>query len=153
ATACVGAREMMNFGAALLAFVDRLEAAGKRIGVTTVEGFSAGNQLIVQTRVKRPEDAIAMDTMAVALAHPATFRRFGFALLESCRLSPWVSRFCRGYGRTLKIKAEMLKDLEDPVVLSSLSEGGNWGTAKDAVASMRSILLKHASGLQDNEVN
>lgn len=153
ASSGVSSTQIINYGASLLAFVDRLEAAGRRVGVTVVNGFERGHKLVVQTRVKRPEDAIALDTLAFALAHPASFRRLGFAMLESCRSESWKQRFAFGYGKPLTIKPSNLKDLEDPVILPSLSDSGKWGNARAAISSMRQILLERVSGLGDDEIH
>lgn len=147
------ARQMMNFGASFLAFVDRLEAGGQRVGVSFVMVFkdsmmaSGTGTMTVQTRVKRPEDPVSLDTLTFAVAHPGTFRRLGFALLESWRTDAWVEAFSSGYGRTERFRLSSLRDIDErAVLLPGVGAGGDWDTPADAIRSMRGILTAASSG-------
>ena len=71
-------------GAAIVALVDALQAAGRRVEVTAVEAINySGNHLEYHITVKRAQDRLNLPTLAFALAHPAMLRRIVFAANES----------------------------------------------------------------------
>jgi hypothetical protein len=87
ASSNVSPEAMMGRGAAVLALVDALELAGRRCEVwlhTCHEG-SAGekSQLEMKVPLKAAGDPVDLETLAFALAHPATNRRFRFANVEN----------------------------------------------------------------------
>lgn len=79
----------MNFGIALCAIVDKLEAAGRRVELDVVwrDRFRAGNLLLMGWNIKRGGDALDMGAVAFGIAHPAAFRRLGFAMIERTNAS------------------------------------------------------------------
>jgi hypothetical protein len=75
-----------NYGAALLATIDSIESAGRRVELWS--GFAAllGNKrdrlATILTRIKGADEPVDMGALAYGVAHPAFFRRLGFAVLE-----------------------------------------------------------------------
>lgn len=66
-------------GSAILAMVEALETAGKRVSITMVftEGDSGAH---VEVPIKQLDEQIQDDLVAFAVAHPAFSRRFGHAV-------------------------------------------------------------------------
>ena len=102
----VGANEMANFGAACYVLVDRLESRGIRCEVLGAQGvmLRGGFRGVWSWTVKAAEDAVDLAALAFGLAHPAMFRRLGFACAE--RL-PAVYE-CQNYGVPTNIRREEL---------------------------------------------
>lgn len=80
------AEAFKNYGAALLATIDQIEASGRRVELWS--GFAAllGNRrdklASVLTRIKAADEPVDLGALAFGVAHPAFFRRLGFAILE-----------------------------------------------------------------------
>ena len=74
-SAGIGANVIKRRGAALLALVDALEAAGRRVEIEAVYFCSRRNYQIT-IMLKAAGDALQIDQIAFALAHPAFLRRF-----------------------------------------------------------------------------
>jgi hypothetical protein len=79
------ADEFMNYGAAVLSYVEGLENAGFRCEIVSYSATTLRNDVREYTSVtlKRAEEHIEMDRMAFCLTHPAFLRRLGFAVSES----------------------------------------------------------------------
>ena len=98
------AEEFMNYGAAVLSYIEGLEAEGFRCEI--VASFAAslkGMDHMLGVTVKRAEEPIEMDRMAYVLTHPAFFRRIAFAVKES---TPGVAEALGstyGYSRTPEV--------------------------------------------------
>lgn len=78
------ASEFTNYGAAVLSYVEGLEAAGFRCEI--VASFAADLRELhhmLSVTVKRAEEPIEMDRMAYVLTHASFFRRIAFAVKES----------------------------------------------------------------------
>ncbi len=83
----VSADAIFARGAAILAAVDILEGAGRRVELTLAfgsKGWSDENlpNLEVFVPVKSPDQQIDIDRLAFALCHASSFRRFGFSIYE-----------------------------------------------------------------------
>jgi hypothetical protein len=80
------AEAFRNYGAALLATIDQIEASGRRVELWS--GFAAllGNKRdklgSALTRIKAADEPVDLGALAFGVAHPAFFRRLGFAILE-----------------------------------------------------------------------
>lgn len=90
--------EFMNYGAAVLSYIEGLEAAGFRCEIEV--SFAAKIQPVdhyLSVIVKRAEEPIELDRMAYVLTHPAFFRRIAFAVKES---TPGIAEHLNGcdYG-------------------------------------------------------
>lgn len=78
------AEEFMNYGAAVLSYIEGLEAANFRVEIEVA--FAAKIPPIdhyLSVIVKRAEEPMEMDRLAYVLTHPAFFRRIAFAVKES----------------------------------------------------------------------
>lgn len=82
----INAQQMVNYGAAMVAWIDRIEAAGKRVEliVGTVAPQSGGCRenrvLSASWKVKGAQDPLDLSALAFSLAHPGASRRIGWAL-------------------------------------------------------------------------
>jgi hypothetical protein len=76
-------QQSANFGAAMVALVDRLESRGVRVELL---GLLATNvtrrRMCLSWTIKRAEDHLDLSAVAFSYAHPAMFRRLGFAAME-----------------------------------------------------------------------
>ena len=104
ASSGVSTREMMDKGATIVGFIDLLERAGKRVELDLVAGIKARNgrtSVRTQVRVKEANTPVDIERIAFAIAHPASFRRIVFSLLE---MAPALARkdcgiyLFKGYG-------------------------------------------------------
>lgn len=107
----VSAKAIAAYGAALTAIIDTIENAGRRVELDLVyalhdlgAGWGGKMRGLVGWKVKAAEDHCDMASIAFAIAHPAAFRRIGFALIE--RLPKALRN--DGYGRPGKITKEDL---------------------------------------------
>jgi len=90
---------IMKRGAVIVALVDLLEQAGKRVQLTIKTGTAEGGNLKYHSQcaitVKQPDQQIDLSTLAFAVAHPSSFRRLQFAWEE---LAPaWFREATRCY--------------------------------------------------------
>lgn len=104
----VKASAMANYGAALVAVIDRLEHMGRRVELTaTFATQQSYSRVSCGWTVKKAEDPMDLAAVAFSIAHPAASRRIGFAMYEHCKV-PQDS----GYGRGLTLNEH---DLIDPL--------------------------------------
>ena len=84
ASCMVNANQMANYGAAIVGLIDRLENMGKRVHLDVVMATkcAANTRLSIGWNVKRASEAVDLSQVAFAIAHPAAFRRIGFAMME-----------------------------------------------------------------------
>jgi hypothetical protein len=81
ASAGISANIMQRRGAAVMALVDALEQAGKRVDITLVECCA---EFQISIPIKSAEYQPQADQIAFALVHPAMLRRIGFSLTAQC---------------------------------------------------------------------
>lgn len=92
------AKEIFNYGAGLVAFIDALERSGFRVELNTLKASQCGDDsLSILTRIKSAEDSLDLERAAFALASASWNRRIHFAVMESCGLkeSVWGSTYGR----------------------------------------------------------
>jgi hypothetical protein len=86
-SASYSAKDFLNYGAAVLSYIEGLEAAGFRVEIEMafVGQYSDGScsKHYMGVIVKRAEDHLELDKLAFCLTHVAMFRRLGFAVKES----------------------------------------------------------------------
>lgn len=114
-SAAVKAQEMANFGAAMVALVDRLESRGVRVELIGLVATNpvGRNRWAISWTVKRAEDPLDLSAVAFSLAHPAMWRRLGFACMER---SP-RSMYTPGYGYDGGIHKDDFMDLPEGALL------------------------------------
>lgn len=96
-SAMVNPEEIFNYGAALLAFVDGLEASDIRTELSllyTATTRDDSELMRFSIRIKGAEEALDLDRMSFAIASPAMWRRVTFSLMELHLSEKWAS----GYG-------------------------------------------------------
>ena len=94
--------EFTNYGAAIMSYIEGLEAAGFRCEVTVcfASDFHSDGDQFCTVVVKRAEEPIEIDRMAFVMVHPAFFRRIAFAVYEATEgLSDILNRNAYGYSR------------------------------------------------------
>lgn len=121
------ASAIANYGAAVAALIDRLETRGVRVELLI--GFAGnmnGGRLSVVWHAKRAQDHLDMNAVAFGLAHPAMFRRIGFAVYE--RSPPQMET--SGYGSCSTLKAADVLDLPaNALIIGGLGAGSGHGCA------------------------
>lgn len=113
-------------GAAALAIIDSLEAAGFRCEVV-IAGYTINkkrtSQFFTFTTIKKAQDVVDIDTMAFAMGHPSVLRRLLFSLAE--QQSPSFMKahhigLCNkgGYGYSLDVEGKDCGDIYLPTMRS-----------------------------------
>lgn len=97
ASCAINSDQMVNYGAAITGLIDRLETAGRRVHLDCVMVTRAnkGIRLSVGWNVKRASEHVDLSQIAFSLAHPAAFRRIGFAMMERTAADVYTG----GYGQ------------------------------------------------------
>lgn len=97
--------EFTNYGAAVLSYIEGLEAAGFRCEITVAfcSDLREDGDQITTVVVKRAEETMEYDRMAYVMTHPAFFRRICFSVMESTEgLCNTLSRQSYGFSRNPK---------------------------------------------------
>lgn len=134
ASCMVKAEQMANYGAAVTGLIDRLENMGRRchVDVIMVTNLWAGKaRCSVGWNVKRASEHVDIGQIAFSIAHPAAFRRLGFAMMER------TPKNCQtgGYGRCLDGAPDDVPDYTDgTMILDGINhEYQRCNTPKDAL--------------------
>lgn len=143
-TANVTAQQMMNYGRAILAIIDQIEATGRRVEVTAVwtsRGVSDARATVSWT-VKAAEDPVDLSALAFSLAHPAAMRRLGFAAYERSSL-----RTSYGYGATTNAQPDDLLHNEDEALfLPGLTTSGSRANTYEQALELAVEQINRAHG-------
>jgi hypothetical protein len=132
ASCAVRGEQMANYGTAIVGLIDRLENTGKRVALDVMSVTKANDtRLATGWRVKAAGDHVDLGAIAFAIAHPAAFRRFGFAMMER---SP-NSAESHGYGRCADLIPEDVPDYtEGTMLLDGINhEPGRCNSTEDAL--------------------
>lgn len=133
-SAAVNAQEQANFGLAMAAMVDKLEASGRRVELDVVFSSSANNyKWTVGWKVKSARDHLDLSAVAFSLGHPAAFRRIGFALYERTRREAQSSVY--GYGGTLTKEELNLINAEGAFLIEGINH--NPSACRDRKGALR----------------
>jgi hypothetical protein len=144
------ANAVMNYGAALMAYVDALEETGHRTEITmTYLSDYRGQRIMPSVLAKRAEDALDVDRMAFVIAHPSFLRRLMFGLLET--VPEWEASHAGGYGLPTTPKRDELP--EDVIYLPGVNalQGAalvSPAAAVKALAPIADRLLMDRHGIQ-----
>jgi hypothetical protein len=125
---------MMNYAAAMVALVDRLENRGVSVELygMAVSALQGKRGVVIWT-VKNAGEAVDLSAIAFGIGHPAMFRRLCFAAWERMP----AAMECYGYGM---VEAQKLADYIDITPDALLVDGVGRGdgshalTIEDAVA-------------------
>jgi hypothetical protein len=142
--ASVNANTAFDRGCALVALADALETAGCRVKVTALElssirggksGKSGTDRYVAYHELKDYSDRLDVDNLIFTAAHPAYFRRIGFALRERCDDKNVRANTNNRYGNFCEVVPEDLdNDGSHNILLSGLD--GNGGTPESFLADM-----------------
>lgn len=109
----------VNLGVALASMINALEDEGRRVELTLVHNsYVHSTEVCTGWTVKLPNQPLDLDQLAFAIAHPAAFRRIGFAMRE--RTAQHLQ--CEWYGSSTAVSPTMRKELnlpEDAVVIDA----------------------------------
>lgn len=149
----VSTEAIRNRGAAVVALVDALEMAGKRVKIDLVYAASLGRndtaeQMAIWTNVKQPDMPLQIDQLAFSLCHPSAFRRIGFGVAE--QMPPDIRRGLSSYGRPPFDVLE--KSEEGDIYMSSGSlQKTNWNDHKSCIAWIEGQLKKYGVLIEEDE--
>lgn len=119
-------------GAAILALVDALQRAGRRVEVTVVQCVTNGSYGLEQhVTVKRAEARLNLPSLAFALAHPSMLRRLCFAADENIGKEEFMRRCGIVYG----FPADMIDRPKDAIYLGQMGGGERQWKTDDAAAA------------------
>ena len=119
------AQQVYRRGAAICALVDLMEQRGARVeivGALSNRGSNRGERdrhLDMHVTVKRPDQPLDLDLIAFVFAHPASFRRIGFAAEEQICTTAEQDIFgitSGTYGRAADSKEHRRGDLYMPTL-------------------------------------
>lgn len=130
---------IMERGVCIAALIDALESAGVRCSVELITRH--GIDWETSVRLKETTDALNLDTLAFAIAHPACFRRLGFAVCEreteATRIKHGFGKSYGGYGQVIPLGKR-----GDALVFDGLHLGQEWTTA-NAGPRIREIVERY----------
>lgn len=119
ANCSVPAQDFVNLGVAFASVINTLENEGRRVELLVVHSSQCGNKNITHGWwVKKANHPLDLDQLAFAIAHPASFRRIGFAMRE--RSDPSVQ--CGHYGYTTNLPKQMVERMclpDDTIILNA----------------------------------
>lgn len=119
ASCAIRASQFANYGAAICGLIDRLETMGRRVHLDMVNvGNFSGVRGAYGWNVKSASEHIDLAALSFTLAHPAAFRRLGFAMIE--RLPKAAE--CWGYGYCADL---VLDDIPNATEGTMLIDGVN----------------------------
>ena len=138
-TSCsVSAKTMSLRGSAACILIDALEGAGVRCEVTLVT--LCCQHITSEVVVKKPDEHMEPDRMAFMLAHPATFRRFGFKEMETFDGKVGQLTRNRTYGRPRNLPE---KEREADGTIYFDCQYGGYHSEKEMVQSVNNLLAKY----------
>lgn len=132
--AAVSAKELANYGAAIVSLVDRLEASGRRVEVRATHiGDVRPGIVAVSFTAKQAQDPVDLSALAFSLGHPAASRRITFAMIER---APHVGN-TGWYGMPIK---ETEEHLVDPIPGTIVMQRMVPGSCRTPAAAMRTVV-------------
>ena len=151
ASAGVSAEELHHKGATIAALVDVLEKAGRRVELTCVggakEGYGNSRKVIFRASVKNANDPLDIDRVAFSLAHPATFRRLFFSMMEQSPEEYRSAIGITGYGAYgSPLDDENVEGIYIPA--SSLYGDSSWSTTANKRAWLKKQLAPYGIDLE-----
>lgn len=141
ASAAVTAQAFANYGAAMAALVDRLEARGVRVELWALWGnghMSDGGKVNIAVKLKDMAAALDLSAVAFAVGHPAFMRRVGLALLERSGRRKQIDH----YGVPYNIERGDSVDLQGALCVAGI-----------ATSSDRCKTLTDAMALAEQQIN
>lgn len=142
----ISAQAMWNYGAAVVALIDRLESRHVRCEVISVWNTELRNRArrrgSMAVTLKRAEEVLDLSALAFGLAHPAMLRRIGFAMLER---SP-ADQEDGGYGSSVsQIQPDDIINLpEGALLVGGIGSASSCSTMAGALAYVTSQINKAA---------
>lgn len=133
----VNSKTMAYRGTAACILIDALESAGVRCEVTLIP--MSNRKFMSEVTVKHPDEHMEPDRMTFMLAHPATFRRFGFKELETHGGA--VGRQTKnGYGRVTELPKDE-REQDGTIYFDGQCSG--YRTEEQMIRSANNLLAKY----------
>lgn len=137
---------MANYGLAVAWYVDELEAQGQSVEViASIADEVHSTRVGISWLVKEAGQALNLEALAFSIAHPAAWRRLGFAVLERLPI-----RSQSNYGHS---KDSKLSDLIDPsagtIVLNGIMRANQ--VAATPAAAMEHVGKQIAASMTNME--
>lgn len=138
---------LLNRGAGILSWVDTLENAGFPTEVHclySLEEYRSGNinKFTIAFPIKTAGQFLSVDRAAFMLAHPAMFRRIGFACYEFHK-DLYESGFHSGYGTPISTVPKKIMQPHSIYFPAMRGDNGkDWGTPERAIAAVERHILK-----------
>lgn len=143
--AAVGKEAIINRGAAILSWIDRLENEGARCEVVFVGTTHMNDNKHQKTRrytlsftAKRADEPLEIDRMAFIIAHPSMVRRLFFVC---CELHHDIEYFGGGYGYPADFAPPDL-DMRHSIYFGCMKHGHAFTTIETAVAGVSAAIAK-----------
>jgi hypothetical protein len=130
------ANAFKNYGAAITAMIGQIEATGRRVELDCVfiDHFYQNNiTAIMGWKVKRANDNVDLSAVAYSLAHPAAFRRIGFAMIERTPKSGQS----HGYGSCGSLTPELAERIGAKGAFLLAGIGTNSSECRDMKGALR----------------
>jgi len=142
ASALYSAKEFMNYGVAVLSYVEGLEAAGFRVEIEANMSCIMDGGIKVDCRVtlKQAQEAIEMDKLAYALAHPTFLRRICFRVWESIPEIDAILGY--GYGSPRSLEANELENNQIALPGINVLQSKDLKTAEAALRAVAPTIEK-----------
>ena len=134
ANAYTSARNMSNFGIAVMHHVRALEAQRTRVEiiVSATSHLQCGTRVCTAIRVKSASQGMDLSVLAFAMGHPAMFRRIMFGLRERT-----ATKTDHGYGQSQNtVPSDIVNMRPGTIILNGMKDA-------DSVASTMEAALKY----------
>lgn len=127
ASANVEPEEIIARGAAVCALISKLESDGYSTELIAFECSTKNDgKYIFHVPVKRPEDFLNRERVAMMLGHPASLRRGFFAAAERTPKGVFDEYFGYGYGTVGDLTSDEAKILGYTTVIKSIKASESW---------------------------
>lgn len=141
----VSALAMANYGAALAALIDRLEAGGRRVELYAVSavGGERSRRIAISVRIKAADEPLDLAAIAFGVGHPAMLRRIVFAARER---APWEFS---GYGHTVTVEpADLIDPQPGTLAVTGVKENADRCATMDGALSLAIEQINNAAWRQ-----
>jgi hypothetical protein len=147
-SASIDAQNMANYGMAVAHYVDELEADGLRVEVIAAFPLHInGVDVCISWTVKAANQQMNLETVAFSIAHPAGFRRLGFAVCE--RLPKFIKEHS-GYGNCRELEARHLPGAPEALLLNGMNRANSHSRSGPAAYAHIQIEIEAARVAAEN---
>lgn len=151
ASAIIKPAQIENFGIALLSHIDAMENEGYSVELVIAITCKAGDDFLdCRIVAKKAGEPLDVDRLAFMLAHPAFFRRLGFAMIENhCKNQ---DRWQMGYGSPCRLKPEQIEPDQNYVPGPQWTAGHVFDTLDSALREIAKVRPGYTATSNDGEL-